>query len=462
MKLTLKKICIALFAASALVFAGCSDSDDSTPVVVPTPEETPGDEGDTGGNSDVKDASISLTDAVTGYASLGTSYVTAGTPTTVTTKAELTNAISKGGIIIIDGMIDISEGMLPAVGSNSLTSTSALDTFVHNTKSTYANYDAWVAAYAGACAETTEDGDATAPSGAAHSSKYDDLWALNKAYGNKIKLTLAAGTTLIGKSSKCGIRGGSIQLNGVKNIIIRNLTIQDAYDPFPHHEVATSNGAYSKSDGYNAQWDGVNIQGPCENIWIDHCTFEDTIDLAYTTVTTKEKWQTYDGLCDIKNDTTNVTVSNCTFRNHDKTMLIGSDDNDGDNTKRFITLSGNYFYNCGQRLPMVRNTKIHIFNNYYDASNPHYNQQYAIGRRKNCIIYAENNYFGSGINASIKETNGELHSSGNSDNAKTKATTATDNALFSSLSIYTYTAVSADEAKTNALANAGAGYTLAL
>ena len=150
------------------------------------------------------------------------------------------------------------------------------------------------------------------------------------------------------------------------------------------------------------------------------------------------------------------------MRHSSKTMLIGSDDNDGDNTKRFITLSGNYFYNCGQRLPMVRNTKIHIFNNYYDASNPHYNQQYAIGRRKNCIIYAENNYFGSGINASIKETNGELHSSGNSDNAKTKATTATDNALFSSLSIYTYTAVSADEAKTNALANAGAGYTLAL
>ena len=264
---------------------------------------------------------------------------------------------------------------------------------------------------------------------------------------------------MIGKTQDCGIRGGSILVKG-DNIQIRNLTIKDACDPFPHHEQKDPN----TSDGYNAQWDGITIDGN-KNIWIDHCTFEDTLSLETvktgTTDTLDEKWQTYDGLCDIKGDATNITVSNCIFKNHDKTMLIGSDDSDGDNTKRFVTLYGNYFLNCVQRLPMVRNTTIHIFNNYYDTTNSTYENDYAIGRRKNCIVYAENNYFGSGIKSSVKETNGELHSSGNEDKSSKKSTAATDSALFSSLNKYTYTAESASETKTSVLANAGAGCTLA-
>ena len=182
----------------------------------------------------------------------------------------------------------------------------------------------------------------------------------------------------------------------------------------------------------------------------------------------KEKWQTYDGLCDMKNrssngdKTTNVTVSNCLFRNHDKTMLIGSSDSDGKNSERFVTLVGNYFYNCGQRLPMVRNTTIHILNNYYDASNPHYSQQYAVGCRNGSIIYAEGNYFGSGIQYSFKDNDGTLYASGNTDNSSRKnSTTIKGSTLFSSaVGKYTYIAVSANEAKTNAENNAGADYTL--
>lgn len=437
MKQTMQKIAIAL--CMALAFAACKNDD---------PETGGGD----GVTVDHSGETISLTDTPLGYASLGTSYATTGTRTEVSTKDALRAAIKQGGVIVITTMIDMSDGMLPAEGKKSTDSTTALDALVHNTYSKYANYAAWVTAYSKACKLTTDDDK----SGSGNSALQAEVAALNKAYGDLIKLTLKSGTTLIGKGANCGIRGGSIQISNASNIQIRNLTIQDAFDPFPHHE---------NNDGYNAQWDGINIQNTCKNIWIDHVTFEDTItlDYVYTSGTSKEKWQTYDGLCDMKNDSTNITISNCIFRDHDKTMLIGSSDSDGKNTERFVTLQGNYFYNCGQRLPMVRNTTIHILNNYYDASNPTYSQQYAVGCRKDSIIYAEANYFGSGIQYSFKDSYGELHSSGNTDNCqqKSKITSATDSNLFSSaVKAYTYTPVTAEQAKANAVASAGAGYTL--
>lgn len=451
-----------MFASASVVCVGCSDggSDGGSPAATPaTPGSKGGDEkGDGGQGGDGKNPSakkINLSDAPVGYASVNAAYTVSGTKTIVKNRDELNSALKNGGIIVIDGMIDMSDGMLPAAGSTSLTSTSKLDEFVHSTKSNYTNYADWVDKYTKACSKTTEDGKLNATY---NSTLYSELWLLNREYGNKISLKIKEGTTLVGKSAGCGIRGGSIQING-DNIQIRNLTIQDACDPFPHHEQKNS----TTSDGYNAQWDGVNIDNH-KNIWIDHCTFEDTLTLGEvktgTTDTLEEKWQIYDGLCDIKGGSTNITVSNCIFKNHDKTMLIGSDDSDGDNTKRFVTLYGNYFLNCVQRLPMVRNTTIHIFNNYYDVSNSAYENDYAIGRRKNCIVYAENNYFGSGIKYSIKETNGELHSSGNEDKSSKKSTVATDSALFSSLNKYTYTSVSASDAKTSVLAKAGAGCTL--
>ena len=451
----IKKIVVLAFA-TALIFSGCSvesKGSDSEPESVSDTDNSKTGEEDSEKNEAEK--SIKLGDLPVGFAGLGTNYVTSGTKVEVSTRDKLIEAVSGGNkIIVITSMIDMSDGMLPAEGKTLLASTQALDVFVKSVKSDYGNYKAWVDAYRQACTKTTEDKGKNAST---NSGLYDDLWALNKAYGKKICLEIKSGTTLIGKTQDCGIRGGSILVKG-DNIQIRNLTIKDACDPFPHHEQKDSN----TSDGYNAQWDGITIDGN-KNIWIDHCTFEDTLSLetVKTGDTLDEKWQTYDGLCDIKGDATNITVSNCIFKNHDKTMLIGSSDSDGDNSKRFVTLYGNYFLNCVQRLPMVRNTTIHIFNNYYDSSNPAYSNSYAIGRRKNCIVYAENNYFGSGIKYSIKETNGELHSSGNVDNSEKSSTAATDSAVFSSLNKYKYTALSASDAKTSVLANAGAGCTLA-
>lgn len=355
----------------------------------------------------------------TGYA--GVDYSAPSyTTVTVTTAADLVTYAKAGGyFIIVDGMIDMTtryngSTMLPSVGGGT---TGALDAFVsEKSGGEYSTYLEWQAAYAASCSLTTEDGE----SDSGNSDLFSMLWTLNNAYKNIIQLNVAGNTAIVGKDAGSGIRGAAISISGVSNVVLRNLNLADACDPFPHHEVNSS----GSSDGYNAQHDCICIQGDSSYIWIDHCTLEDTYTLAHvkTGGTSTEKWQTYDGLLDIKGTGANITVSYCKFKNHDKTSLIGSSDSEGSASTRLVTYHHNYFYNCGQRLPMVRNTTMHLYNNYYDASSPAYSQQYAVGVRNGSIIYAENNYFGSGIYYSFKDSgtassSGTLYSSGNEDNA---------------------------------------------
>ena len=395
-------------------------------------------------------AVIRASDIPSGYASTGVSTSGfggyGGTVVTVSSKAELVEYAKKSGkyVIYIDGMIDMSGGMLPDEGGGS---TTALDKFVkNNSESEFETYEAFKTAYAGACSAETDDSSSSSP----ESTYGSVLWTLNKAYKNVIQLNLTSDKTLIGLGTGSGIKGGTVSIADASNIALRNLTIQDAYDPFPHYE---------SGDGFNAQHDAIGIQGTCSNIWIDHCTLKDTLYAGTVSISDgkSEKWQTYDGLCDMKGDVKNITVSNCKFMEHDKTMLVGSSDTDGSNETRTLTLSGNYFYNCGQRLPMARNVKAHIYNNYYDAeSSPHYKQQYAVGCRAGSLIIAENNYFGSGIYDSFKDSDGTLYSSGNTDNSQQKCSTPESSSKPFEIP-YTYTVVSASEAKAVAEEFAGAG-----
>jgi len=383
---------------------------------------------------------ISTSDTPIGYASIKKPSSTV----TVSSKTDLVNYAKKGGYIIyVNGMIDMSDGMLPTSAGGS---TSKLDSFVKSTTSSkYSTYSAFKAAYAKGCSASTDDKSSSSPS----SSLGKLLWACNSAYEKKIKLNVASNTQIIGANSSSGIKGGSINISSVSNVAIRNLTIKDAYDPFPHHE---------KNDGFNAQHDGLVIQGSSQNIWIDHCTFQDTMHCGTVTISSgsSEKWQTYDGLLDMKGSIKNIVVSYCKFYDHDKTMLIGSSDSDGSNSTRTVTLHHNYFLNCGQRLPMVRNTKLHVFNNVFEASGNYYTQQYAIGCRANSLIVAENNYFGSGIQYSFKDNYGKCYASGNSDNSKKKNSTKfTSSKPFTPS--YSYSAESASSAKSNVVNYAGAG-----
>lgn len=347
---------------------------------------------------------ISPDDVPIGYAGEGwTPFYDAEKVVTVSTKADLKTYAEKGGYTVyVDGMIDMSDGMLPSVNYDA--APSALDDFVNtNTGGTYTTYAAWKAAYGSVSTSTNDTG-----SGTSKSALYDTMRTLNSNYKKIIQLNIAAKTAIIGKGTGSGIKGAAIGVSK-SHIVIRNLTIQDACDPFAHHET-TSKGA---SDGFNAQFDNIGISGG-NHVWIDHCTLEDTMRLV--SASNGEKWQTYDGLCDITNTSSYVTVSNCILRNHDKTMLIGngsSDINGG-----HITLTENYFFGCGQRLPLATYAEMHIFNNYYDGSGGFYSNSYCIsGRYATYTIIAENNNFrsvASPFASSSSGSSGMCYVSGNS------------------------------------------------
>ena len=351
---------------------------------------------------------LSLTDTPVGYASI-TPQTKNGT--TVTTKTELVNALENGGLIYVSGTIDMSEGCLPTTAGGT---TDELDAFVKaqttslkNSDSSkypnvYTTYTAFRNAYAALCSSSTDDKSSSSTS----TTLSQTLWKLNSTYGNKIKLNVKSNTTIIGLGNAV-IKGGTIQISGVSNVTIRNLTIQDAYDPFPHHE---------ENDRFNAQWDGICLDG-ASNIWIDHCTIEDT--MKYSNVTTKsgsEKWQTYDGLCDMKGSSKNIVVSYCIFKNHDKTMLIGS--GKSDISGGYITIHHNKFLNCGQRLPMTTYPNMHVYNNSFERDSEAYYDQKAciVGRYAAYTYVVENNYFGSGVKKCLTTSTdaaGSCYSSGN-------------------------------------------------
>ncbi len=388
-------------------------------------------------------SSISAADKPTGFASYQAASNFGGykgnlTGTVVTNRSELKAAISKGGIIYVKGMIDMTDegsgSKLPAAGGKTTDSTTALDAWVkEKSGGTYATYNAWVKAYGAACSSSTDDRSGKS----SQSSLYGIMTDLNSKWKNVIQLQLVSNTTLIGipdaNGVAGGIRGGTLSVRNISNVAIRNLVLQDACDPFTHHEA---------NDGFNAQFDNISIEA-ATNIWIDHCTLQDTLTLG----SSGEKWQTYDGLCDIKGNATNITVSYCQFMNHDKTMLIGSSDSDGDNSKRFVTLHHNYYYGCGQRLPMVRNTSIHIYNNLYESAS-WYSNSYAIGRRANSLIIAENNYFGSGITA-FSNSEGSLYASGNNTG------NSSGSKPFNTDKYYMYVMQTCNEAKSDLKAESG-------
>lgn len=359
---------------------------------------------------------ILASDKAIGFAGLGVDMSKMVNKVTVSTGSELKQYAKKGGhVIFVQGNIDMSEGMLPAEGSvmDGSSATDKMNSFVAS-KSEYSSYGEWIKNTTNVSA--SEDTKTT---------------SISNAYKSTIQITVANNTAIIGLDGAC-VRGGSFSVRNVSNVVIRNISLKDAVDPFPHHE---------SGDGWNAQHDLVSIDNG-KNIWIDHCTFEDTLTLGKAA--NGEKLQVYDGLCDMKSTTTNVTVSNCVFKNHDKTMLIGSSDNDGagDPAARKISLFYNYWLNCGQRCPFVRNSLCHVLNNVYDSDSERiYNSQTSINARAGSVVCAENNYFGSV--ASPNEAGGSISYSPNSN--------------FNPESYYLYVTLESKAVKSWVKANAGAG-----
>jgi pectate lyase len=302
---------------------------------------------------------------------------------TVKTRSEFIDALRCGGaslsdspkIIYVEGMIDLcaddSNNTLDAVSFIKLAGYGG----------TYANYQAYMDAYAASCA-----------SGAASTlaNVQNTLYNTQKAY---VVLKIGSNTSILGIGQNAGFKKGSLSISGKTNVVIRNVSVLDAYDYFPEWD--------GGEELINSEYDNISVSGSTY-VWIDHCNLGDgdRPDSLLPSVTIPKcglrKWVTHDGLIDVVRGADYVTVSWNRFENHDKTMLFGNSDSaDATDTGKIkVTVHHNYFNGVNQRLPRVRFGQVHVYNNYYvNVSN------YAVGVGVHARIYSEANYFNAIANA---------------------------------------------------------------
>jgi pectate lyase len=204
--------------------------------------------------------------------------------------------------------------------------------------------------------------------------------------GARININVGPNTTIVGLKGAEMI-GINLLLNRVNNVIVRNLRLDDAFDCFP---------AWDPTDGsagnWNSLYDTTTLTG-ATHVWVDHSTFSDgdhpdSLQPVYF----GRPFQWHDGSLDIIRASDLVTVSNCWFREHDKTMLIGSTNTVGADVGHLrVTLHDNRWHNVGQRAPRVRFGQVDVYNNYYQATDED-TYSYSWGVGVFASMYAENNF----------------------------------------------------------------------
>lgn len=213
-----------------------------------------------------------------------------------------------------------------------------------------------------------------------------------------VNVNVGSNKTIYGDSANQGqLRNIELNIEG-ENVIVRNMKLGEVIGwDFQGHR-----------SGAN---DAMCLNG-ATHVWIDHCEFQSHLtpqDLNGNNITssseyysTDEDWAKdfYDGLLDIKNGSTWITISNCYFHDHWKAVLCASGDNGPDTNTTTgatdkdmrVTFYGNYFKNINARQPLFRYGKGHILNSYFDAGTQS-DSASCINVRAGSELYIEGNTF---------------------------------------------------------------------
>ncbi|MDN0195030.1 polysaccharide lyase family 1 protein [Streptomyces sp. S.PNR 29] len=204
-----------------------------------------------------------------------------------------------------------------------------------------------------------------------------------------IKANVPANTTIIGIGRNAGFKGASLQIKGVDNVIIRNLSFESPVDCFPQWDPTDG----SKGN-WNSEYDTAVVYGST-HVWLDHNTFTDGShpDSAAPTYFGM-LYQQHDGELDVVRGSNYVTASWNVFTEHDKTILIGNSDSEstaaGDRGKLKVTFHHNLFSNLVERAPRVRFGQVDSYNNHFVADDSYV---YSFGIGKESQLVAEHNAF---------------------------------------------------------------------
>ncbi|UXY24477.1 pectate lyase [Streptomyces cynarae] len=204
-----------------------------------------------------------------------------------------------------------------------------------------------------------------------------------------IKANVPANTTIVGIGKDAGFKGASLQIKGVDNVIVRNLTFESPLDCFPQWDPTDT------ADGnWNSEYDSAVVYGST-HVWMDHNTFTDgdhpdsTLPYYYGRI-----YEQHDGELDIVKGADYVTASWNVFADHDKTILIGNSDSAStaavDRGHLKVTFHHNLFSNLVERAPRVRFGQVDSYNNHFVAGDG-YSYSYGIGMESQLV--AEHNAF---------------------------------------------------------------------
>lgn len=222
-----------------------------------------------------------------------------------------------------------------------------------------------------------------------------------------VNVNVGSNKTIYGDTTNQGrLRNIELNIEG-ENVIVRNLMLGEVIGwDFKGHK-----------SGAN---DAMCLNG-ATHVWIDHCEFQSHLepqDLDGNAITsssiyysTDKDWAKdfYDGLLDIKNGSTWITISNCYFHDHWKAVLCASGDEGPDTNKTTgatdedmrITFYGNYWKNISARQPLFRWGKAHVANNYFETETSE-SRLYSSGGNVNTTaincrggseVYIDNNTF---------------------------------------------------------------------
>ncbi|WP_406492037.1 pectate lyase [Streptomyces sp. NBC_01604] len=214
-----------------------------------------------------------------------------------------------------------------------------------------------------------------------------------------IKANVPSNTTIVGVGRNSGILGGSLQIKGVSNVILRNLTVEAPLDCFPKWDPTDDNN----TGNWNSEYDAVVVYGT-DHVWIDHNTFTDGRypDSERPSYFGKV-FQQHDGLTDIVRGSNHVTVSWNRFQDHDKNMLIGNSDSTAalDSGKLKVTMHHNLFDGILQRSPRVRFGQVDVYNNHYVVSEEQKSDYYIFGVGISSQLHATHNAISLPAGASV-------------------------------------------------------------
>nr|KJB60995.1 hypothetical protein B456_009G334500 [Gossypium raimondii] len=170
--------------------------------------------------------------------------------------------------------------------------------------------------------------------------------------------------------------GAGITIQFAKNVIIHGLQI--------HHIIPAKGGKIKDGENHHglrgdSDGDGVSLFG-ATNVWLDHLSL----------------YHCADGLIDVVQGSTAVTVSNCHFTDHNDVLLFGASDSYSADKKMQVTVALNHFgKGLVERRPRCGFGFIHVVNNDYN----HW-FLYAIGGTSNPTIISQGNrYLAPGFGA---------------------------------------------------------------